>query len=174
VQRAIQGHPEAPRLWEKHINKILCELGLKPTKHEPCLYSGLINGERLLFKRQVDDFATASATGRTSEILLDRLDDLLSIPIKRQGVVQMYTGLDVLQARDFIRLSCETYIDKICKEHEKTWMKSFHISDDRPTPLPTTEGFIKSLLSSIGDPDKMAQAALTKKYGFAIVKALVN
>ena len=57
----------------------------------------------------------------------------------------MYNGLNVLQTRNFIRLSCETYIDKICKVHEKTWMKSFHISDDRPTPLPTTEGFIKSL-----------------------------
>ena len=45
-------------------------------------------------------------------------------------------------------------------------MKSFHISDDRPTPLPTTEGFIKSLLSSIGDPDEKAQATLVKKYGF--------
>ena len=95
VQRAMQGHPEAPRLWEKHINEILCELGLKPTVHEPCLYSGLINGERLLFKRQVDDFATAAKTGRTSEILLDRLDDLLSIPIKRQGVVRMYNRLDI-------------------------------------------------------------------------------
>ena len=116
VEQTMQGHPEAPQLWEKHINEILCSLGLTPTKHEPCLYSGLVNGERLLFKRQVDDFATASASGRTSEILLDRLDDLLSIPIKRQGVVLMYNGLDVLQAREFIRISCETYIDKIFKE----------------------------------------------------------
>ena len=45
-------------------------------------------------------------------------------------------------------------------------MKSFHISDDRPTPLPTTEGFIKSLLSSIGDPNEKTQVALAKKYGF--------
>ena len=72
----------------------------------------------------------------------------------------------VLQTCDFIRLSCETYIDKICKEHEKTWMQCFHISDDRPTPLPTTEGFIKSLLTVLGDPDKKAQAALAKKFGF--------
>ena len=92
----MQGHPEAPRLWEKHINEILCGLGLKPTTHEPCLYYGLVNGERLLFKRQVDDFATASASGKTSELFLDRLDDLLSIPIKRQGVVHMYNGLNVL------------------------------------------------------------------------------
>ncbi len=41
VHNAIQGHPEAPRLWEKHINKILRAIGLRPTMHEPCLYSGI-------------------------------------------------------------------------------------------------------------------------------------
>ena len=66
VQRAMQCHPEAPRLWEKHINEILCELGLKKMKHKPCFYSGLIEVERLLFKCKVDDFTTASDTGRTS------------------------------------------------------------------------------------------------------------
>ena len=28
VKRAIQGHLESPRLWEKHIDKILCDYGL--------------------------------------------------------------------------------------------------------------------------------------------------
>jgi hypothetical protein len=37
VHNAIQGHPESPRLWEKHIDKILRELGLQPATHEPCL-----------------------------------------------------------------------------------------------------------------------------------------
>jgi hypothetical protein len=30
---------------------------MKPMVHEPCLYSGIINGKRTLLKRQVDDFA---------------------------------------------------------------------------------------------------------------------
>jgi hypothetical protein len=37
VLLAIQGHPESPRLWEKHADSILRELGLNPTTHEPCL-----------------------------------------------------------------------------------------------------------------------------------------
>ena len=69
------------------MNDILCDLGLKPTKHEPYLYSGFIEGERLFFKRQVGDFATALASGRTIEILSNRLDELLPIPIKRQCVM---------------------------------------------------------------------------------------
>ena len=59
VLAAMQGHPESPRLWEKHCDKILRSLGFTPTTHEPCLYSGFINNEKVYFKRQVDDFAIA-------------------------------------------------------------------------------------------------------------------
>ena len=58
ILRNLQGHPEAPRLWHKHINCILVEdLGFDHSTHEPCLYfkhhpdHGLI-----LILRQVDDF----------------------------------------------------------------------------------------------------------------------
>jgi hypothetical protein len=56
----MQGHPKSPRLWEKHADSILRELGLTPTMHEPCLYSGKIHGQRVLFMRQVNDFAIVS------------------------------------------------------------------------------------------------------------------
>jgi hypothetical protein len=38
ILSAMQGHPESPRLWEKHADAILREIGLEPTTHEPCLY----------------------------------------------------------------------------------------------------------------------------------------
>ena len=43
ILSAMQGHPESPRLWEKHADAILRECGLTPTVHEPCLYSGMVN-----------------------------------------------------------------------------------------------------------------------------------
>ncbi len=49
VLGAMQGHPKSPRLWEKHIDRILRDIGLTPTIHEPCIYSGLILGEWVLF-----------------------------------------------------------------------------------------------------------------------------
>ena len=48
ILSAMQSHPESPRLWEKHADTILCELGLTPTVHETCLYSGIINGKRIV------------------------------------------------------------------------------------------------------------------------------
>jgi hypothetical protein len=93
----MQGHPESPRLWEKHVDSILRELGLTLTVHEPCLYSGTINGICIIFMRQVDDFAIAAPDPRTADILLDMLDENLSMPVKRQGLLNMYNGIDVTQ-----------------------------------------------------------------------------
>ena len=65
VQRALQGHPEAPRLWQRLIHSILTsDLKLRPTKHEPCLYSGVFRGHNIYFLRQVDDFISDQGNDR--------------------------------------------------------------------------------------------------------------
>jgi hypothetical protein len=97
ILSAMQGHPKSPRLWEKHANEILCKIGLIPTVHKPCLYSGIINGNRILFMRQVDNFAIASPDEQTSDILMDHINDKLKIPIKQQGYLDMYNGMDILK-----------------------------------------------------------------------------
>ena len=112
VLAAMQGHPEAPRLWEKHADTILRNCGLSPTTHEPCLYSGLIEGERVLFKRQVDDFAVAAPSERIANILFDMIDDAITFPMKRMGLITLFNGLDITQTREYIKVSAETYINK--------------------------------------------------------------
>ncbi len=97
VLAAMQGHPESPRLWVKHIDRILHDIGLTPTIHEPCIYSGLILGERVLFMQQVDDFAISAPSQPIANHLLDLIDDKLLIPMKRQGLVTLYNGLDIVQ-----------------------------------------------------------------------------
>jgi hypothetical protein len=97
ILSAMQGHPESPCLWEKHADEILREIGLTPTMHEPCLYLGTINSHQILFMRQVNDFAIAAPDEHTSEILMDLIGDKLCIPIKRQGYLDMYNGIDILQ-----------------------------------------------------------------------------
>ncbi len=80
VLSVMQGHPESPHLWENYADAILRNLGLIPTVHEPCLYLGTVYGKLVIFKcPQVDDFAIAAPNKRTSDILLDMLDNCLSI-----------------------------------------------------------------------------------------------
>jgi hypothetical protein len=88
INNAIQGHPESPRLWEKHIDQILRKLSMTPTTHEPCMYQGTINGERIIFLRQVDDFAVASKHQKVCYSFLDTINGMLQIPLKTLGVVQ--------------------------------------------------------------------------------------
>ena len=97
VLSAMQGHLESPRLWEKHADKILREIGLTPTVHKPCLYSGTFNDQCVLFLCQVDDFAIAAPDAKTSDLVMDFIDDKLTIPIKRQGYLDMYNRVDIFQ-----------------------------------------------------------------------------
>ncbi len=110
VFSAMQGHPESPRLWEKHADAILRELGLTPTVNEPCLYSGTVAGKRVIFKRQVDNFTIAAPDEKTADILLDLLDNQLPISLKRQGLLDMFNGVGVVQTWDYIKIDCHTYI----------------------------------------------------------------
>ncbi len=61
--------------------------------------------------RQVDDFAIAAPNERTANILLDMLDEKLTMPIKRQGLLDMFNGVDVTQTKDYVKVDCHTYID---------------------------------------------------------------
>ena len=87
--------------------------------------------------RQVHDDAIAAPDSHTTNLLLDMLDDKLSIPIKRQGLLDMYNGVDVLQSRHYIRISCTSFITKISEKYQSTWMKHLYAPSARPTPLPT-------------------------------------
>jgi hypothetical protein len=44
----------------------------------------MVDGKCIIFKWQVDDFAIAAPDKRTANILLDMIDDSISIPMKRR------------------------------------------------------------------------------------------
>jgi hypothetical protein len=137
VLSAMQGHPECPRLWEKHADKILRDIGLTPTVHEPCLYSGTFGRKHVLLMQQVDNFAIAAPDLHTADIVMDLIDNKLLIPIKLQGYLDMYNGVDILQTRRYIRIKIKTFIDKVFKCHIATWMKTSYPTPIRLTPLPS-------------------------------------
>ena len=164
ILSAMQGHPEAPRLWEKHADRILRAIGLNPTTHEPCLYSGIIDDQRVLLLRQVDDFAVATPSESLASRVFDLIDEHLTIPLKRLGLISLFNGLDITQSKDFIKVSCRTYIDRICEKYLDGWLAKNHIAN-RPTPLPQSDSFTKSFLSAMGDSSDVAQAKLSASMG---------
>jgi hypothetical protein len=171
VLAAMQGHPESPRLWEKHIDKILrIHLGFVPTVHEPCIYCGTVDGERVLFKRQVDDFLLAAHSAATATKVWDRIGAHLRMPMKRYGLVTMYNGLDIQQSRWFVKISIQTWLAIMLEPYFAEWLDI--PSTPMPTPLGPNESFIKRLYSTEGNPDKKVQAQLEKQMGIKYQRAI--
>ena len=90
------------------------------------------------------------------------IDDKLKIPVKCQGYLNMYNGINILQTRYYIKISVRSFADKVFEHHLSTWMKSSYPSPARSTPLPTSATFMKKFNSSTGDPDPLVQQKLAK------------
>ncbi len=113
--------------------------------------------------RQVDDFAIAAPDEITSKILMDIIDNKLKIPIKRQGYLDMYNGVDVLQTpRHYIKINVKTFTDKVFEHHIATWMKTSYPTPNLATLLPADATWLKKVNTAIGNPDKKVQSNLAK------------
>jgi hypothetical protein len=138
---ARQGHPESACLWEKHIDKILHKYGMKPTIHQPCLYSGHINNHKVLFLWQVDDFAVATISTDAAENLIDMINQKMRIPVKHLGIINRFNGIDIQHTHCFIKLTCEQYLCKMLHNHG--WLQDHNTI--MPLPFPADANYIKEL-----------------------------
>ena len=163
VNNAIQGHPESPRLWEKHIDKILGDLGLTPAVHEPCIYSGVFNNNRVLFLRQVDDFAVASTDRQTAANLIDAINAQMRIEVKHLGTIDRFNGVDVHQTRYYVKITCEKYLYKMIKAHD--WLLKT-AAPLNPVPLPADSAYIKKLESAVVPNTLTDKLKLKESMGF--------
>ena len=144
VKKALQGHPESSRSWALLIDKILREkLHLRPTSHEPCLYIGTYKGKEILFLRQVDDFAVASESDDINIQLINEIDSYMTINIKDLGRLTRYNGVDITQSMHYIKLSNETYIDKVLEGHQ--WIANDSTISNVPLPIRSDNDYVKQL-----------------------------
>ena len=133
VNHALQGHPEAPRLWEHHINRILTQqLQFSPTTHEPCLYvKGDTPNTKILFLRQVDDFAVAASTILKAREIITQIGENLIVPLNDLGQIQKFNGVNILQTKHYIKVSCEDYLRKVLTQHAWTTLPAAQ----KPVPM---------------------------------------
>jgi len=103
--------------------------------------------------RQVDDFAIATADEATANKLLDTIDNMLSIPLKGQGLLDMFNGIDIVQTKHYVKIDCHTYINKFCEKYIDTWLGNMAITENKPTPLPSLPTWIKSFNAATGSND---------------------
>jgi hypothetical protein len=162
VYNAIQGHPESPRLWEKHIDKILRNMGLRPATHEPCLYSGTINNAKIFFLRQVDDFAVAAINKEVAMELINAINEQMRIEVKHLGLIDRFNGLDIQQTRYYVKITCEKYLNKMIRGH-KALLKNV---PNNPVPLPADSTYIWNLEMAVVPTTVPEKLKLKQTMGF--------
>jgi hypothetical protein len=136
---------KAPRLWSIHIDRLLTKYHSTATTHAPCVYRATIQNEEVLFLRQVADFAIGTISQSIYDMLCNDLDHELHVPLKRQGLLTHYNGIDIVQTQHYIHLHSDTYIQKVLHYHSWT--------DILPTKLPmsSTNAYIRTLNEATPD-----------------------
>jgi hypothetical protein len=167
VNHALQGHPESPRLWEKHIDRILKKLKFKPTTQDPCLYHSRITNKCILFLRQVDNFSIAARDPQDAHDIINKINAELSIPVKNQGLIEWYNGVDIEQTKYYVRLHATTYFNKMLKNHG--WFDLTTLTKEIPitiTPMHGDNEYIRKLEKAVPPTDIRDQEQLPQEFGF--------
>jgi len=170
IHKALQGHPEAGRQWDKYISTILTkDMGFTPTIHEPCLYyKHGPNHELTLILRQVDDFLVAGKNADSCDLIRDQLQQRMTNPLNQLGNVRKFNGINVLQTKHYNHLHCAKYIEKITEHHGWTHEKCH----SRPIPMKYESKHQTTIQLSTGPHDEHDQSKLQKKMGFNYRQAI--
>ena len=95
------------------MNTVIARHGFKPTVHERSLYQGTYKGHRMLICRQVDDMAIGCVDADAIRDLVRTICHEDGIDLRDKGLLDSFNGVDVAQTDRFIKISCESYIDKL-------------------------------------------------------------
>jgi len=171
VNHAIQGHPEAPRLWSIFIDDIIQhKLGFTPTTHEKCLYRGMFNGKEVLFLRQVDDFSVAAENEIICNKVIEEVSKHLKAPLKNLGQVNRFNGVEVEQTKYFIKIHNLQYIEKILTRHG--WLHDNYKYPKLPVPMRSDNKYIFELENAKGPDTDRDRLTLEVKMKFNYRQAL--
>ena len=164
VQHAIQGHPESPRLWQTFIDDILLnKLGFHTTTHEKCIYRKVMDGKEIFILRQVDDIAVAAPSTEMANAVITAIGKYMKSPIKMEGIIDLFNGLNIDQTRDYIKVTPRSYITRVVKRHNH-WMETFPESNE-PLPICTDSKDLQALDNDESTTEDQI-LALEKEFGF--------
>ena len=124
----------------------------------------------MLFLRQVDDFAVASTNDDINMAIIQAIDKEMEIDIKDLGRMTRYNGVDVTQTKEFIKLSNETYIDKILEDH--AWLLHDDHIAAKPSPIKSERDYSRQLETATPPSTESEERKLQLEMGFNYRQAI--
>jgi hypothetical protein len=155
----LQGHPEGPRLWHKHIHGIMLDsLGFKACTHEHCLYykRDETSNELILVLRQVDDSIISAKHHKAALDIKAQLQVHMTNPLHDIGIIKRYNGVDIQQTRHFVKVSAETYLNRVLEHHGWLDLPASNVT----IPMKTETAFMAKLELAEGPTDEKGKKAL--------------
>lgn len=99
-------------------------MGFKDTIHDKTiLYFQKQENKIVYLLRQLDDFAFVCEDEQIAKNMFNVLGQLLKlpseekVPFKYMGPVDDFNGVDIIQLKQYIGISCQKYIEGVLKSH---------------------------------------------------------
>jgi hypothetical protein len=99
---------------------------------------------------------------------MQAIESRIQNPFNDLGVIRRFNGIDILQARDFVKISCETHIDRIALHHG--WQNE--IASNQPVPMRSDSESLRKLELSKGPDDPSEAQDLQQEMGFSYRQAI--
>ena len=114
LKRSIYGLTISPKLWFNHLKSNLLGLGMKQSKHDPCLFYGTGKFQGLILVQYVDDVILAAKDSKLIDVFIQHLKDR-NLQLTDEGDLASYLGIAFKRnkAEGTITLTQIGLVDKI-------------------------------------------------------------
>jgi hypothetical protein len=128
LNKALYGLKQSARQWQLYLAKLLAELGLVPSKIDPSVYTGMINGSNIVIITYVDDMLIFSDNIEHINDLYKRL--ATKVDIKDLGDAKYFIGIEIDRKWDkkepknsYIFIYQKAFINKLLAKFNKENIK---------------------------------------------------
>jgi hypothetical protein len=118
----------------------------------------------------VDDFAISGSSPEECNKVRETIQKQMTNKLHDLGVIKRFNGLDIHQMRDYIRISCELYIDKIARHHG--W-ENEKVAD-RPVPMRNDAAYQATLELAKAPETENCNENLKRQWVLVIAKRSEN
>lgn len=127
LKKSLYGLKQASRVWNKKFTKFLSDFNMVQSKADPCVFSGRVNGIKVILLLYVDDGLILSKCKKTLEAVINHLSNNFEMTRGSDG---HYVGMEIHRdrKRKTIFINQSAYIKKIVENFQHARFEAYFYS----------------------------------------------